>query len=213
MSEIDGVVELGDRKRGKRTVIVRALDANGAVIEEHEHSVPQGKHLRVHKGDEVRAGEPLVDGPLYPEDMLRINGEESVQGYLLNEVQNVYRSQSVTIDDKHIETILGQMMRKVQVNEPGDSEFLPGAVVDKYRFRRENERLRKDRRKPATGQTLLLGITKASLSSGLVHLGGLLPGDHQGAHRGRHRWQARLAGGPQGERDPRPHGPDGHRLP
>ncbi|MEC8493316.1 MAG: hypothetical protein VXZ39_00255 [Planctomycetota bacterium] len=165
MSEIDGVVELGDRKRGKRTVIVRALDANGAVIEEHEHSVPQGKHLRVHKGDEVRAGEPLVDGPLYPEDMLRINGEESVQGYLLNEVQNVYRSQSVTIDDKHIETILGQMMRKVQVNEPGDSEFLPGAVVDKYRFRRENERLRKDRRKPATGQTLLLGITKASLSS------------------------------------------------
>ena len=165
MSEIDGVVELGDRKRGKRTVIVRALGANGAVIEEHEHSVPQGKHLRVHKGDEVRAGEPLVDGPLYPEDMLRINGEESVQGYLLNEVQNVYRSQSVTIDDKHIETILAQMMRKVQVNEPGDSEFLPGAVVDKYRFRRENERLRKDRRKPATGQTLLLGITKASLSS------------------------------------------------
>jgi DNA-directed RNA polymerase subunit beta' len=165
MSEIDGVVELGDRKRGKRTVIVRALGANGEVIEEHEHSMPQGKHLRVHKGDEVRAGEPLVDGPLYPEDMLRINGEESVQAYLLGEVQNVYRSQSVTIDDKHIETILSQMMRKVQVNEPGDSEFLPGAVVDKYRFRRENERLRKDRRKPATGQTLLLGITKASLSS------------------------------------------------
>ena len=165
MSEIDGVVELGDRKRGKRTVIVRALGANGEVIEEHEHSVPQGKHLRVHKGDEVRAGEPLVDGALYPEDMLRINGEESVQEYLLGEVQNVYRSQSVTIDDKHIETILAQMMRKVQVNEPGDSEFLPGAVVDKYRFRRENERLRKDRRKPATGQTLLLGITKASLSS------------------------------------------------
>ncbi|MEL6712910.1 MAG: DNA-directed RNA polymerase subunit beta', partial [Planctomycetota bacterium] len=165
MSEIDGVVELGDRKRGKRTVIVRALGANGEVIEEHEHAVPQGKHLRVHKGDEVRAGEPLVDGPLYPEDILRINGEEAVQEYLLGEVQNVYRSQSVTIDDKHIETILSQMMRKVQVNEPGDSEFLPGAVVDKYRFRRENERLRKDRRKPATGQTLLLGITKASLSS------------------------------------------------
>ncbi|MGB0333236.1 MAG: DNA-directed RNA polymerase subunit beta', partial [Planctomycetota bacterium] len=165
MSEIDGVVELGDRKRGKRTVIVRALGANGEVIEEHEHSVPQGKHLRVHKGDEVRAGEPLVDGPLYPEDILRINGEENVQEYLLGEVQNVYRSQSVTIDDKHIETILSQMMRKVQVNEPGDSEFLPGAVVDKYRFRRENERLRKERRKPATGQTLLLGITKASLSS------------------------------------------------
>ena len=107
----------------------------------------------------------LVDGPLYPEDILRINGEESVQEYLLREIQNVYRSQSVSVDDKHIETILSQMMRKVQVTDSGDSEFLPGAVVDKYRFRRENERLRKERRKPATGQTLLLGITKASLSS------------------------------------------------
>ena len=165
MSEIDGVVELGDRKRGKRTIIVRALGAKGEVIEEVEHAVPQGKHLRVHKGDEVLAGEPLVDGPLYPEDMLRIRGEDTVQEYLLREVQNVYRSQSVTIDDKHIETILSQMMRKVQITDPGDSDFLPGAVVDKHRFRLENERLRKERRKPATGQTLLLGITKASLSS------------------------------------------------
>jgi len=165
MAEIDGVVEFGDRKRGKRTVIIKALGSSGEVIEEVEHAVPQGKHLRVHKGDEMRAGEPLVDGPLYPDDILRISGEETVQGYLLEEVQNVYRSQSVTIDDKHIETILAQMMRKVQVNEPGDSEFLPGAVIDKYRFRRENERLKKERRKPATGQTLLLGITKASLSS------------------------------------------------
>ena len=165
MSEIDGVVELGDRKRGKRTVIVRAIGENGEVIEEVEHAVPQGKHLRVHKGDEVRAGEPLVDGPLYPEDILRINGEEAVQRYLLREIQNVYRSQSVTIDDKHIETILSQMMRKVQVTDSGDSGFLPGAIVDRHRFRRENERLRKERRKPATGTTLLLGITKASLSS------------------------------------------------
>ncbi|MFT7676965.1 MAG: DNA-directed RNA polymerase subunit beta' [Planctomycetota bacterium] len=165
MAEIDGIVEFGDRKRGKRTIIVRALGTKGEVIEEVEHAVPQGKHLRVHKGDEVLAGEPLVDGPLYPDDMLRIRGEEVVQEYLLKEVQNVYRSQSVTIDDKHIEAILAQMMRKVQITDPGDSEFLPGAVVDKHRFRIENERLRKERRKPATGQTLLLGITKASLSS------------------------------------------------
>jgi len=165
MSEIDGVVEFGDRKRGKRTILVRAMGEKDEVIDEHEHAVPQGKHMRVHKGDEVRAGEPLVDGPLYPEDILRINGEEAVQEYLLREIQNVYRSQSVTIDDKHIETILSQMMRKVQVNDPGDAEFLPGAIVDKFTFRRENERLRKERRKPATGVTLLLGITKASLSS------------------------------------------------
>ncbi|MBI5361988.1 MAG: DNA-directed RNA polymerase subunit beta', partial [Planctomycetes bacterium] len=165
MSEIDGVVELGEKKRGKRTIIVRALGPKGEVIEEQQHAVPQGKHLRVHKSDEVRAGEPLVDGPLDPHDILRIRGEEEVLGYLLREVQNVYRSQSVTIDDKHIETILAQMMRKVQVTDPGDSEFLPGAVIDKFRFRRENDRLRKDKKKPANGQTLLLGITKASLSS------------------------------------------------
>jgi DNA-directed RNA polymerase subunit beta' len=165
ISEIDGFVELGEKKRGKRTIIVRALGPKGEVIEEQEHAVPQGKHLRVHKSDEVRAGDPLVDGPLVPHDILRIKGEEAVQDYLLREIQNVYRSQGVLIDDKHIEIILGQMMRKVQVVDPGDSEFLPGAVVDKFRFRRENERLRKDRKKPATGQTLLLGVTKASLSS------------------------------------------------
>ncbi len=165
ISEIDGVVELGEKKRGKRTIIVRALGAKNEVIEEREHSVPQTKHLRVHKGDEVRAGEPLVDGPLDPHDILSISGEEEVQGYLLREIQSVYRSQGVTIDDKHIEIIVGSMMRKVSVKDPGDSEFLPGAVVDRFRFRRENERLRKERKKPATGETLLLGITKASLSS------------------------------------------------
>jgi len=165
MSEIDGIVEFGDRKRGKRTIMVRAVGPKGEAIDEHEHAVPQGKHVRVHKNDEVRAGEPLVDGPLYPEDILRINGDDAVQDYLLREIQSVYRSQSVTIDDKHIETIVAQMMRKVQVTDPGDSEFLPGAVVDKFAFRVENEGLRKERRKPATGQTLLLGITKASLSS------------------------------------------------
>jgi DNA-directed RNA polymerase subunit beta' len=165
ISEIDGIVELGDKKRGKRTIIVKAVDEKGSVIEEREHAVPQGKHLRVHKGNEVRAGDPLVDGPLVPQDILMINGEENVQEYLLNEIQNVYRSQGVPIDDKHIEIIVSQMMRKVQVADPGDSEFLPGAVVDKFRFRQENARLRKERKKPATGQTLLLGVTKASLSS------------------------------------------------
>ncbi len=165
ISEIEGIVELGDKKRGKRTIIVRAMGPNGEVIEEQEHSVPQGKHLRVHKGDEVKAGDPLVDGPLVPHDILRIKGDEAVQNYLLGEIQNVYRSQGVTIDDKHLEIILSAMMRKVQVVDPGDSKFLPGAVVDKINFRRENDGMRKDRKKPSTAETLLLGITKASLSS------------------------------------------------
>jgi len=165
ISEIDGEVELGEKKRGKRTIIVRAMGEGGEVIQEHEHAVPQGKHLRVHKGDEVRAGEPLVDGPLHPQDILRIRGEEELLRYLMSEVQNVYRSQGVGIDDKHIEVILAQMVRKVEVRDSGDSEFLPGAIVEKFRFRRANDALRKERKKPATGQTLLLGITKASLSS------------------------------------------------
>ncbi len=165
IAEIDGVVELGDKKRGKRTIIIRALGPNGEVIEEVEHAVPQGKHLRVHKGDEVVAGEPLVDGAMVPHDILRVTGEEVLQHYMLREIQNVYRSQGVGIDDKHVEIILAQMMRKIQVNDPGDSDFLPGAVVDKVRFRLANEVLRKERKKPANGETLLLGITKASLSS------------------------------------------------
>ena len=161
ISEIDGVVELGEKRRGKRTILIK--DEDSGVV--REHLVPHGKHLRVHKGDRVRAGEPLVDGPLVPHDILRINGEEAVQNYLLREIQTVYRSQNVSIDDKHIEIIIGQMMRKVQVDEPGDSNFLPGAVADKFRFRMENERLKKEKSKAAIGKTLLLGITKASLQS------------------------------------------------
>ena len=160
LAEIDGVVELGEKKRSKRTIIVRG---EGGV--EHEHLVPHGSHLRVHRGDHVVAGEPLTEGSLVPHDMLRISGEQTVLNYLLREIQTVYRAQGVTVDDKHIEVILSQMMRKVQVEDPGDSEFLPGAVVDKFRFRRENERLKKEKKKPATVMPLLLGVTKASLQS------------------------------------------------
>ncbi|MBL8732399.1 MAG: DNA-directed RNA polymerase subunit beta', partial [Planctomycetes bacterium] len=160
LSEIDGMVELGDKRRGKRTIIVKG---EGGL--DREHLVPQGKNLRVHRGDHVKAGEALVDGPLVPHDILAIQGEKAVQMYLMREVQTVYRAQGVSIDDKHIEIILAQMMRKVQVEDPGDSDFLPGAVVDKFRFREANLVLRGQRKKPATAVPLLLGITKASLQS------------------------------------------------
>ena len=160
LASIDGLVELGDKRRGKRTII---LKGEGGL--DQEHLVPQGKNLRVHRGDHVKAGEALVDGPLVPHDILEIQGEKAVQNYLLREVQTVYRAQGVSIDDKHIEIIVAQMMRKVQVEDPGDSEFLPGAVVDKFRFREANNRLRQERKKPATSSPLLLGITKASLQS------------------------------------------------
>ncbi|MDO8349112.1 MAG: DNA-directed RNA polymerase subunit beta', partial [Planctomycetota bacterium] len=160
LSEIDGIVELGDKRRGKRTIVVKG---EGGL--EREHLVPQGKNLRVHRGDHVKAGEALVDGPLVPHDILQIQGEKAVQNYLLREVQTVYRAQGVSIDDKHIEIIVAQMMRKVQVEDPGDSDFLPGAVADKFRFREANQVLRSQRKKPATASPLLLGITKASLQS------------------------------------------------
>jgi DNA-directed RNA polymerase subunit beta' len=138
MSEIDGVVELSqEKKRGKMTIIVRNPESEI----EKEHYVPHDRHLRVHTGDRVRAGDQLTDGPLVPHDILRIAGESELQRYMLREVQNVYRSQKQGIDDKHVEMILTQMLRKVRVDRPGDTSFLPGEVVDKFRFRRENERL------------------------------------------------------------------------
>jgi DNA-directed RNA polymerase subunit beta' len=160
ISEIDGIAELGEKRRRKRTIIVR----NESGIQK-EHLVPHGKHLRVHRGDRVRAGEPLVEGPLVLQDILRISGEEELQQHLLREIQNVYRAQNTKIDDKHIEIIIRQMMRKVRVEEVGDTSFLPGAVVDKFRFREENQRAMEKDGKPATAKPLLLGITKAALQS------------------------------------------------
>src|SRR5262249_24454558 len=135
LAEISGTVELrSDKRRGKMTIIIRAESGM-----EKEHHVPQDKELQVHTGDFVEAGDPLIRGPLIPHDILRIKGEESLYQYLLAEVQNVYRSQGVKINDKHIEIILNQMLRKVKVEDAGDTKFLPGEVVDKFRFRQGNE--------------------------------------------------------------------------
>jgi DNA-directed RNA polymerase subunit beta' len=137
MAEIDGKVELlGEKRRGKRTIVVK----NESGIE-REHLVTHGKHLRVHAGDIVKAGEALVDGPLVPHDILRISGEEAVQQYLTREIQNVYRSQRVDIDDKHIEIIVSQMLRKVKIETVGDTTLLPGSVMDKFEFRTANDRV------------------------------------------------------------------------
>ncbi len=137
IAEIDGVVELmSEKKRGKRSIMVRSETGI-----EREHLVTHSKHLRVHAGDSIRAGEALVDGPLVPHDILRISGEEAVQQYLTREIQNVYRSQRVEINDKHIEIIVSQMLGKVLVESPGDTELLPGSVIDKLDFRTANDAL------------------------------------------------------------------------
>lgn len=134
MAEISGKVEIRpDKRRGKMTIIVQS---EGGM--EKEHHVPQDKQLLVHAGDLIEAGDPLVEGPLVPHDILRIRGEEALQNYLLMEVQAVYRSQNVAINDKHLEIILRQMLRKVRIENPGDSPFLPNEVADKFKFRQEN---------------------------------------------------------------------------
>ena len=160
VSEIDGAVEFGGVTRGMRKLIVRGEE--GAAC---EYLIPQGKHMYVQEGSQVRAGDRLTEGPINPHDILKIKGIEEVQEYLVNEIQEVYRLQGVRIDDKHIETIVRQMLQKVRVEDPGNTAFLEGEHVDRLVVLEENERMIAEGQQPATFQPLLLGITKASLST------------------------------------------------
>jgi len=160
ISEIDGTVEIGEGIKGQRKIVVKSPTGMAK-----EYLIPHGKHLNVYKGDKVTAGQQLVDGPVVPQDILRVSGERKLQEYLLNEVQEVYRLQGVKINDKHVEVILRQMLRKVRIEDTGDSEFLVGAHVDRPRFQEENDKLAKKGKQPARAVPILLGITKASLST------------------------------------------------
>ncbi len=159
VSEIDGIIEFRGFHKGMRVVVVKG----GSDI--REYYIPKGKHVSVHEGDWVRAGEPLMDGSVNPHSILEILGPQELQRYLVDEVQKVYRLQGVSINDKHIETIVRQMMRKVRIEEPGDTYFLAGEQVDKVVFDEENKRIIKQKRKPAQAKPLLLGITRASLTT------------------------------------------------
>jgi DNA-directed RNA polymerase subunit beta' len=161
ISKIDGVVDFGPSVRGKRTILIK--DPQTSV--EEEHLIPIGKHVIVFKGDFVKKGQQLTEGPVDPHEILDICGPQELQEHLVNEVQEVYRLQGVTINDKHIEIIVRQMLRKVRVNEPGDTQFLWGEQIDKIEFERENSRVEKMGGKPAEAQPVLLGITKASLET------------------------------------------------
>ncbi len=168
ISEIDGVVKFGEIKRGKREIYVFPVMEPGKKGEPEPpqlYEVGAGKHLRVHEGDRVRAGDRLTEGPVNPHDILRIKGPRAVQEYLLNEVQEVYRLQGVRISDKHIGVIVRQMLQKVRVSDPGDTDFLEGETVDRLQFRDENERVIKRKNKAAHSEPVLLGITKASLTT------------------------------------------------
>jgi len=160
ISEIDGTVELGEAKKGLKRVIVKSKTGM-----KKEYTIPHGKHLNVYKGDIVAAGQQLIDGPVVPQDILKVSGEKKLQEYLVNEIQQVYRLQGVRINDKHIEVIVRQMLRKVKIDDPGDTSFLVGEQVDRIVFSEENKKIAKKKSKPASAIPILLGITKASLST------------------------------------------------
>jgi len=159
VTEIDGIVEFRGFHKGMRVVAVKGG------TDTREYSIPKGKHVSVHEGDWVKAGEPLMDGSVNPHSILEILGPKELQSYLVDEVQKVYRLQGVSINDKHIEIIVRQMMKKVKIDDPGDTEFLLGEQVDKFVFEEENKRVIKQKGKPAKATPLLLGITKASLTT------------------------------------------------
>jgi DNA-directed RNA polymerase subunit beta' len=161
ISKIDGIVDFGPSVRGKRCIVIK--DQQTAV--EEEHLIAIGKHVIVFKGDYVKKGQQLTEGPIDPHEILDICGPQELQEHLVNEVQEVYRLQGVTINDKHIEIIVRQMLRKVRITEPGDTTFLWGEQIDKLEFEEENARVEKMGGKPAEAQPVLLGITKASLET------------------------------------------------
>jgi DNA-directed RNA polymerase subunit beta' len=160
IAEINGVVKYGEVTKGQRKIYVMGDDG-----EQREYALPRGVHINVQEGERVKAGEPLMDGPRNPHDILDVLGEKELQKYLVNEIQEVYRLQGVNINDKHLEVISRQMMRWVKVEDIGDTEFLPEEVLDKFKFRAENQKVIDSGGRPAQGKAMLLGITKASLST------------------------------------------------
>ena len=160
ISEIEGQIEFGKDTKGKRKVVVRP-----DVGEAREYLIPKGKHISVHAGDWVDAGDALMEGSTNPHDLLGIKGEKELARYLVDQVQEVYRLQGVKINDKHIEVIVRQMLRRVKVKEVGDTDFLVGEQIERSLFQKENDRVMQVGGVPAVAEPLLLGITKASLST------------------------------------------------
>ncbi len=162
-----------------------------------DYLIPKGKHISVHEGDYVRAGEPLMDGSPNPHDILTVLGEKEVAKYLVDEVQQVYRLQGVKINDKHIEVIVRQMLKRLKITDPGDSEFLMGEHVEKIIFEEINQNLLAEGKRPAAAEPLLLGITKASLSTQSFISAASFQETTKVPDRCGHGWQSRLSAGAQ----------------
>ena len=202
ITEIDGIVKFGEVAKGQRKIYVVSRQRH----REREYSVPRGVHINVQEGERVKAGEPLMDGPLNPHDILAVLGEKELQAYLVNEIQEVYRLQGVNISDKHIEVIVRQMMRWVKVEDVGDTEFLLEEQVDKFRFREENETRHRARRQAGHRPSAAARNHQGVAVDRIVHLRGIVPGDHARAHRSLHSGQGGSPARPERERHRRtPH--------
>ena len=161
ISDISGTIEFGSELRGNRRIIVRPEDGSDAMT----YVVPKGRYVVVNEGDYIRAGEPIMDGPSNPHDILRVLGVKALARYIVDEIQEVYRLQGVKIDDKHIEVIASQMLKKVEVTQAGDSNYVTGDSITRAELNEMNERLIAAGEKPVEAAPLLLGITKASLTT------------------------------------------------
>jgi DNA-directed RNA polymerase subunit beta' len=159
ISEIDGVVSIKDTKK-KREVTITSEDGDSRT-----YQIAYGSRIKVKEGQYIKAGDEITEGSVNPHDILKIKGAEGVEEYIIKEVQRVYRMQGVDINDKHIEIIVKQMLSKIRVEDPGDTDLLPGGLVSLYDFELENEKVEREGGKPAKGKKVLLGITKASLAT------------------------------------------------
>jgi DNA-directed RNA polymerase subunit beta' len=203
LAEVTGTVSFGKDTKGKQRLII--TDFDGAA---HEYLIPKDKHISVHDGQVVNKGEVIVDGPAEPHDILRLQGMEALARYIIDEVQDVYRLQGVKINDKHIEVIVRQMLRRVSIADPGDTRFITAEQVERAEVLAENDRMKTANKRPATFDYMLQGV----LVDRFLHLGGLVPGDHPGADGGGHHGQEGRSARPEGKRHRRTPHPGGHRI-
>ena len=208
IAEICGTVQFGrDYKNKQRLSIIPSEEG----VEPVEYLIPKGKHIHLQDGDIVEKGDYIVDGNPAPHDILAIKGVEELAAYLVNEIQEVYRLQGVSINDKHIEVIVRQMLQKVDITDPGDTDFLSGEQVDRIEMDEVNEKMHRRRRQAGDRHAGPARHHQGELADAVVHLGRLVPGDHARPHRSRGQWQDRHARRPEGKRHRRPADPGGHR--
>ena len=208
IAEESGTIRFGRDYKNKRRITIEPTDKDAEPL---EYLIPKGKHIHLQEGDPIEKGDYIVDGNPAPHDILAIKGVEELAAYLVNEIQEVYRLQGVNINDKHIEVIVRQMLQKVEIDDPGDTELIQGEQIDRIEFDEVNARATRRRQEAGEGPSGPARHHQGVAADPLLHLGGVVPGDHPRPHRGGGQRQGRHARRPQGERHRRPPDPGRHR--